>query len=47
MPRSSVPADVRLRPDLRLGANDAAVRRVATVVAWFERMTGLNARTDR
>ncbi|KAI0261366.1 hypothetical protein BC834DRAFT_830447 [Gloeopeniophorella convolvens] len=43
MPRTSVPADVRLRPDLRLGASDAAVRRVAAVVAWFERMAGLGA----
>ena len=41
MPRASVPADMRLRPDLRLGASDASVRRVAAVVAWFERMAGL------
>ncbi|KAF8265003.1 hypothetical protein EI94DRAFT_1590535 [Lactarius quietus] len=41
MPRTSVPADVRLRPDLRLGTSDAAVRRVAAVVTWFERMAGL------
>ena len=41
MPRTSVPADLRLRPDLRLGASDAAVRRVAAVVTWFERMAGL------
>jgi hypothetical protein len=41
MPRASVPADIRLCPDLRLGASDAAVRRVAAVVAWFERMAGL------
>ncbi|KII88093.1 hypothetical protein PLICRDRAFT_53955 [Plicaturopsis crispa FD-325 SS-3] len=34
--------DGRLRPDLRLGATDAAVRRVATVVAWFERIAGLD-----
>lgn len=42
MPRTSVPADMRLRPDLRLGASDAAVRRVAAVVAWIERMAGLD-----
>jgi hypothetical protein len=45
MPRASVPADVRLQPDLRLSTSDAAVRRVATVVAWFERLAGLRART--
>ncbi|KAJ7499685.1 hypothetical protein FB451DRAFT_1206199 [Mycena latifolia] len=33
--------DQRLRPDLRLGANDASVRKVATVVRWFEGMAGL------
>lgn len=43
MPRASVPADMRLRPDLRLGASDASVRRVAAVVAWFERMAGLGS----
>ena len=43
MPRTSVPADMQLRPDLRLGASDAAVRRVATVVSWFERMAGLSS----
>ncbi|KAH9980829.1 hypothetical protein BGW80DRAFT_1434199 [Lactifluus volemus] len=42
MPRPSVPADMHLRPDLRLSASDAAVRRVAAVVAWFERMAGLS-----
>ncbi|KAH9009659.1 hypothetical protein EDB84DRAFT_1591031 [Lactarius hengduanensis] len=42
MPRISVPADLRLRPDLRLGTSDAAVRRVAAVVTWFERMAGLS-----
>ncbi|KAI9445951.1 hypothetical protein H4582DRAFT_517837 [Lactarius indigo] len=42
MPRTSVPADLRLRPDLRLGTSDAAVRRVAAVVTWFERMAGLS-----
>jgi hypothetical protein len=35
-------ADMQLRPDLRLGASDAAVRRVAAVVSWFERMAGLS-----
>ncbi|KAK7049280.1 hypothetical protein VNI00_005881 [Paramarasmius palmivorus] len=33
--------DMRLRPDLRLGASDAAVRRVEAVVCWFEKMAGL------
>ncbi|KAF8346060.1 hypothetical protein F5887DRAFT_1158416 [Amanita rubescens] len=33
--------DQRLRPDLRLGASDAAVRKVANVVRWFEKMAGL------
>ncbi|KAL0571538.1 hypothetical protein V5O48_010429 [Marasmius crinis-equi] len=33
--------DMRLRPDLRLGASDAAVRKVGAVVQWFERMAGL------
>lgn len=33
--------DGRLRPDLRLGISDAAVRKVASVVAWFEGMAGL------
>ena len=42
MPRTSVPADLRMRPDLRLGTSDAAVRRVAAVVTWFERMAGLS-----
>jgi hypothetical protein len=41
MPRASVPGDMHLRPDLRLGASDAAVRRVGVVVSWFERMAGL------
>ncbi|KAG7094692.1 hypothetical protein E1B28_005511 [Marasmius oreades] len=35
------PEDRRLRPDLRLGASDAAVRKVGAVVQWFERMAGL------
>ncbi|KAJ7745415.1 hypothetical protein DFH07DRAFT_16046 [Mycena maculata] len=33
--------DQRLRPDLRLGASDASVRKVAAVVRWFEDMAGL------
>ncbi|EIW74002.1 hypothetical protein CONPUDRAFT_147964 [Coniophora puteana RWD-64-598 SS2] len=33
--------DRRFRPDLRLGASDAAVRKVATLVDWFEDMAGL------
>ncbi len=37
----SVPQDARLRPDLRLGLSDAVVRRVASVVRWFEGMAGL------
>jgi hypothetical protein len=43
MPRTSVPADMQLRPDLRLGENDAAVRRVAAVVSWFESTAGLSS----
>ena len=46
MPRTSVPADMQLRPDLRLGASDAAVRRVAAVVSWFERTAGLSSAHD-
>ncbi|KAI9509583.1 hypothetical protein F5148DRAFT_1012086 [Russula earlei] len=41
MPRTSVPADMYLRPDLRLSTSDAAVRRVAALVVWFERIAGL------
>jgi hypothetical protein len=33
--------DNRLRPDLRLGESDAAVRKVGAVVQWFERLAGL------
>ncbi|KAH9859021.1 hypothetical protein C2E23DRAFT_864776 [Lenzites betulinus] len=33
--------DARFRPDLRLGLSDAAVRKVASVVAWFEGVAGL------
>ena len=36
--------DNRLRPDLRLGESDAAVRKVGNVVRWFEGMAGLNIR---
>ncbi|EPQ57719.1 hypothetical protein GLOTRDRAFT_136615 [Gloeophyllum trabeum ATCC 11539] len=36
-------ADARLRPDLRLARSDAAVRAVAAVVAWFQRVAGLSA----
>lgn len=35
--------DNRLRPDLRLGESDAAVRKVAAVANWFEKMAGLDA----
>ena len=35
------PRDGRLRPDLRLGDSDASVRKVAVLVAWFERLAGL------
>ncbi|KAG2747662.1 hypothetical protein P692DRAFT_20574627 [Suillus brevipes Sb2] len=33
--------DTRLRPDLRLGNSDAAVKKVAALAQWFERMAGL------
>jgi hypothetical protein len=33
--------DDRLRPDLRLGKSDAAVKKVAALAKWFERMAGL------
>lgn len=33
--------DRRLRPDLRLARIDIAMRKVAAVVAWFEKMAGL------
>lgn len=36
-----MPEDARYRPDLRLGISDSAVRKVSTVVAWFESMAGL------
>lgn len=33
--------DAKLRPDLRLGYSDAAVRKVSAVVRWFQGMAGL------
>jgi hypothetical protein len=33
--------DKRLRPDLRLGSSDVAVRKVAALVKWFEGIAGL------
>ncbi|KAG2135183.1 uncharacterized protein EDB93DRAFT_1242573 [Suillus bovinus] len=33
--------DNRLRPDLRLGKSDAAVKKVAALAHWFEQMAGL------
>ncbi|KAI0076131.1 hypothetical protein K474DRAFT_1645534 [Panus rudis PR-1116 ss-1] len=41
MPNS--PEDARFRPDLRLGFSDSAVRKVASVVAWFESVAGLRS----
>ncbi|KAF9447845.1 hypothetical protein P691DRAFT_760419 [Macrolepiota fuliginosa MF-IS2] len=35
--------DSRLRPDLRLGRSDVAVRKVAAVVAWFQDLAGLES----
>ncbi|KZV71959.1 hypothetical protein PENSPDRAFT_751338 [Peniophora sp. CONT] len=43
MPRLSFPDDARLRPDLELGQSEAAVRRVITLVDWFERLAGLTS----
>jgi len=34
-------SDSRLRPDLRLGQGDTAVRKVATV-DWFQHLAGLD-----
>jgi hypothetical protein len=34
--------DNRLRPDLRLAQSDAAVKKVAALAQWFERMAGLS-----
>lgn len=39
-----MPEDSRLRPDLRLGSSDAAVRRVTALVDWVERTAGLVAK---
>ncbi|KIJ16611.1 hypothetical protein PAXINDRAFT_162335 [Paxillus involutus ATCC 200175] len=33
--------DNRLRPDLRLGQSDAAVKKIAALVTWFENIAGL------
>jgi hypothetical protein len=41
LPAPGAPLDRALRPDLRLGASEPAVRRVQSVVAWFERLAGL------
>ncbi|PBK78552.1 hypothetical protein ARMSODRAFT_984557 [Armillaria solidipes] len=35
-------ADARLRPDLRLGISDPSVRKVESLVRWFEMMAGLD-----
>ena len=35
--------DSRLRPDLRLGASDAGVKKVEALVKWFEEMAGLGS----
>ncbi|KZP29127.1 hypothetical protein FIBSPDRAFT_728098 [Athelia psychrophila] len=35
--------DKRLRPDLRLGVSDVAVRKVGAIVKWFEGMAGLDS----
>ncbi|GJE89985.1 hypothetical protein PsYK624_061040 [Phanerochaete sordida] len=41
MPWGDDPADEKLRPDLRLGFSDAAVRKVADVVQWVQSTAGL------
>lgn len=38
----SGPADRRYRPDLRLAASDASLRRVVRVVRWFEALAGVS-----
>ncbi|KAI1796159.1 hypothetical protein LXA43DRAFT_655623 [Ganoderma leucocontextum] len=38
----SISQDAQFRPDLRLGLSDAVVRKVASVVSWFEGMAGLS-----
>ena len=35
--------DNHLRPDLRLGASDAGVKKVEALVKWFEEMAGLGS----
>ncbi|EED79929.1 predicted protein [Postia placenta Mad-698-R] len=39
-----MPEDSRLRPDLRLGSSDAAVRRVTALVDWVEHTAGLSVK---
>ncbi|KIP04141.1 hypothetical protein PHLGIDRAFT_76458 [Phlebiopsis gigantea 11061_1 CR5-6] len=41
MPVGDKAVDSKLRPDLRLGFSDAAVRKVAAVVRWFQGVAGL------
>ena len=36
-----MPSDRNLRPDLRLAYTNPAVRKVSEVVAWMERMAGI------
>ncbi|KAI6043369.1 hypothetical protein EDC04DRAFT_2652780, partial [Pisolithus marmoratus] len=38
---STARTDARLRPDLRLGCSDAAVRHVGVLVKWFEEVAGV------
>ncbi|KAK0463745.1 uncharacterized protein EV420DRAFT_1729152 [Desarmillaria tabescens] len=40
-------ADARLRPDLRLGISDPSVRKVESLVRWFETIAGLNRPVNR
>ncbi|KAI6124739.1 hypothetical protein EDD16DRAFT_1475007 [Pisolithus croceorrhizus] len=37
----TIRTDARLRPDLRLGCSDVAVRRVGILVRWFEEVAGV------
>ncbi|KAI6115411.1 hypothetical protein EV401DRAFT_1865173 [Pisolithus croceorrhizus] len=39
--------DARLRPDLRLGCSDVAVRRVGILVRWFEEVAGVGCPCGR
>ena len=41
MPWGGDYSEEKLRPDLRLGYSDAAVRKVADVVRWFQELAGL------